>query len=76
MYRLLTTQVTVVPDGEFTYSEKATHVCLDDEGAGAFLVIKQYRGAIAIDPDEWPSIRDAVEKVLAVCLDLQIVGEE
>lgn len=55
-------------DNHGTMSEFATEIEVDDEGAGEFLVIRQpyahaklSAGGIAIDPTEWPPIRDAID---------------
>lgn len=60
-----TTQLTVVPDHAPTiFSESATSIYIDDEGAGEFLVVRQESGSIAITPEEWPTIRDAINVMM------------
>lgn len=56
------------PDDEGTMSDFTTEIEVNDEGAGEFLVIRQpfahtklSAGGIAIDPTEWPALREAVE---------------
>lgn len=58
------TQLTVVPEGEPIYSEEATHIRLEDEAAGEFIVIAQDDTKVRIDPNEWHHVRDAVERLL------------
>ena len=64
------TQLTVLPKGEPTFSEMATTVTLDSEGAGEFVVLEQTApdmGKVAIDPSEWPALRDAIDRMIAEC---------
>lgn len=49
-------------------SEYATNIEIEDEGAGEFLLLTQpfastklSNGGIAITPEEWPTLRDAIE---------------
>ena len=56
------------PAGRGTISDFTTEIEVDDEGVGEFLVIRQpyahaklSAGGIAIDPSEWPALRDAIE---------------
>lgn len=63
--------VVVSPVGEPITSEQATHVSLNDEGAGAYVVVTQPyvrsgNEGIAFDATEWPDIRRAIEAMLAV----------
>ncbi len=65
-------RLTVLPVGEPLFSETATHISIEDEAAGEFIAIEQHNdgsalGKIVIDPDEWPAIRDAVQKLLGDC---------
>ena len=62
------TRLTVAPKGEPIFSEKATHIELDDEAAGEFVVIEQCRedakpGRVSFDFDEWPHIVAAVDRL-------------
>lgn len=67
MFSTHTTALAVTPAGKGLLHEAATWVKIDDEGGGPFIVIEQGRGQVAIEPDEWPAIRDAVEQLLGVC---------
>jgi hypothetical protein len=65
-YTVRPTRITIAPAGEPLFSEQATHVELDDEAAGEFVVIRQTSesskaGSVAIDFAEWPLIVQAVE---------------
>jgi hypothetical protein len=60
--------LVVLPEGEPLYSERATTISLDDEAAGEFVVVKQEGRAdnsIAICDDEWPAIREAIDRLIA-----------
>lgn len=46
------------------YGECNTTVSIDDEAAGMFLVLEQEDMKIQIDPEEWPYIVKAVERLL------------
>jgi hypothetical protein len=50
-------------------SERATEIEIINEGAGEFLSIYQdastVNGKIAIDPDEWPTLKNAIEDAFA-----------
>jgi len=64
------TKLTITPDGEPLFSEHATDVLIDDIAAGEFVVVEQRAdgmGKIAIDPDEWPMIRAAINRMVKGC---------
>ena len=64
------TKLTITPDGEPLFSNQATDVLIDDEAAGEFVVVEQNAegmGKIAIDPDEWPVIRAAINRMVKGC---------
>ncbi len=63
--------VVVAPEGEAIFSESATVVRIDDEGGGEYVVVSQEgvpgRGNVAINPEEWPDIRDAIDRMVKEC---------
>lgn len=62
------TQVTIAPEGEPIFSEMATNICIEDDAAGEYLVLRQSTrndGAIAINPEEWDAIKRTIENMLA-----------
>jgi len=68
-YETRVTRITVAPKNERIFSEMATHVEIADEAAGEFIVIRQSigrpeEGEVRIEPEEWPSIRDAVDMMI------------
>jgi len=73
-----TTRITVMPEGEPIFSEMATHVSIEDEAAGEFLEIEQQSGhvgikdqTIKVDADEWPALRDAIDRMMKEITDHQ-----
>jgi hypothetical protein len=69
-YIIRVTQLTIAPAGEPIFSETATQVTIQDEAAGEYLEITQQGGkegkTIMVNPDEWPSLKMAVETLLDV----------
>lgn len=70
-YDIITTRLTVVPEGEPIYSEMATHVEMQDEAAGPFVELIQVgkigeagRNVVRIDAGEWPAIRGAIDQMI------------
>jgi hypothetical protein len=68
-YTTRTTQITVLPAGDPIFSEMATHISIEDEGEGEFLVLDQDKGKIAITPEEWPELKGAIEVLLSLIRD-------
>lgn len=65
------TQITVMPKDEATYSELSTTITIEDEAAGEFVAVEQHgrndRGKIAINPEEWPVLRAAIDQLIGEC---------
>ena len=61
----------VLPSGESLYSEMATIVTIVDEAAGEFVEVEQHGrsdlGKIAINPEEWPTLRAAIDTLIGEC---------
>ena len=70
-YRTRVTCLLVIPEGEPSFSEMATTVEIEDEGAGEFVVVAQRArvdmGQIAINPEEWPELRAAIDRLVGQC---------
>ena len=53
------------------FDETTTHVRLEDEAAGEFVVVDQSGanglGKIHIDPAEWPVLRQAIDRMVDEC---------
>lgn len=62
-YETRTMSLIVLPKGDETFSELATHVRIADQAAGEYVEVEQNGrndiGKIAINPEEWPTLRDA-----------------
>lgn len=77
-YRTIITSLMVLPAGDSIFSEQATTIRIEDEGAGAFLVIEQHPNhtptdgsqQIRIDCVEWTHIKEAGDRMMAVCMSL------
>lgn len=55
-----------------SWHESATFVSISDEGGGDFVEVSQtpsdrLNQIIAIDPDEWPMLRRAIDQMIAAC---------
>lgn len=71
--KTITTQIMIVPDDGDLLSDQATAIGLMDAGDGAFVTLSQSDTGnlppgvhIGIDSNEWPTIRDGIEKMLAI----------
>lgn len=63
--------VAVLPHGEPLFSEMATMVSIEDEAAGEFVEVSQCGrvdlGKIAINPEECPALRAAINRMVRAC---------
>lgn len=70
-YETRVTALVVLPVGQPTFSEMATTVEIADEAAGEFVEVKQRGridiGKIQINPEEWPALRAAIDRMIAEC---------
>lgn len=70
-YIASTLAVIVKKRGEAMFHESATRIEIDDEGAGEFVRVSQCRdegdNSIAIDIEEWPVIRKAIDEMIGQC---------
>jgi len=67
-YETRVTKLTVAPKGKPIFDESATDIYLEDEAGGEFVIVEQYNegyGKVAIDVYEWPTIRAAINKMIA-----------
>ena len=69
-YETKIASLIVKPVGEDIFSEQATTIGIDDDGAGIFYTIQQDGGnvdnrKILITQEEWPVICAAVERLIA-----------
>lgn len=66
------TQLTIAPEGEPIFSEKAFAVQIEDDAGGEFLSVHCHddqckSGEIRIDPSEWPALREAINRMVKEC---------
>ena len=70
-YRTIATQLRVIPSGKTTDDEGVTIIGMADEGGGAFVTVRQEEqlnsNEIRIDPDEWPAVRAAIDRMVREC---------
>lgn len=66
------TAITVLPEGQDIYSEMATMISIYDVGGGPYVTVRQKgrTGGFDVSLEEWPAIRDAIEKMLETCEEL------
>lgn len=67
------TRIVVVPANEPLFSERATAVEIVDESAGELVEVEQHGdvslGKIQINPEEWPALRAAINRLVRDCRD-------
>ena len=69
-YETHTYSLIVKPVGEPLMSERTTIIGLADEGDGPYVEIEQharFSGRVGITFDEWPFIKEAVDKMMLFC---------
>ena len=72
-YETRITRVSVLPHNEPVFSERTTHIEIDDEAAGEFVKVSQEGGHtdiakwITVEPSEWPVLRDAIQFMVDQC---------
>ena len=63
--------MVVLPEDRPIFSEMATTVTIVDEAAGEFVEVGQSGDIsldkIAINPNEWPALREAIDMMIAQC---------
>lgn len=63
-----TLSVIVIPEGGPIFSERATTIGIEDESGGEFVVVSQHgTRKVAFDPVEWPSVREAIDRMIKEC---------
>ena len=68
----LVAKLIVKPKTKSIYSDLATEISIEDEGAGCFVKVVQCPDntqTIQIDPEEWPTIKDAIERMVKIAKD-------
>ncbi len=74
-YIIRVTRLSVMPPKQPLFSEQCTHITIVDEAAGEYLEIEQQSGSndvkvqtVTVTPEEWPTLKQAVETLLAEIL--------
>jgi len=64
----------VKPHKEPIFSEQATIIALEDEAAGPYVTVSQSHEhpKIGFMADEWPAIKEAIERMLEVCAEQEV----
>jgi hypothetical protein len=73
---IITSALIVKPTTDPIFSERCIEVRIEDEAAGAYIVIDQERfvpgrGSIMVDLDEWPTLRAAIDQMVDVAKSLE-----
>ncbi len=70
-YETRTVKVSIAPKGEPLFHNGVTNIEIIDEASGEFLEVSQCNdnndGKILIDPNEWPTLQAAIEKMIKEC---------
>jgi len=66
-YETRTTKMIVGVKGEQLFHCSTTEIEIIDEAAGEFLEVSQEGGKLRFDPEEWPHVRAAIEKMFKLC---------
>lgn len=64
------TQWTFHPSDEAIFSEHAMTITICDDAGGEYIELEQLRegmGKVAIDVEEWPALRKAIDKAIKNC---------
>ena len=59
--------LAIGPKDAEVYDERVTVVRIETEGGGEYIKICHGEHEIGIDPDEWPYVRDAVNRMIKEC---------
>lgn len=70
-YETRTIGLMVAPKGEAIFSDHATHITIDDEADGEFVIVSQSTAyseyKFHINPEEWPTRRKAIDRMIKEC---------
>jgi hypothetical protein len=73
-YETRVTRIHVAPKGEPLFSEMGFAVEIQDDGGGEFVVLRGQASStsdatqeVRIDPDDWPSLRAAINNMISEC---------
>lgn len=78
-YETVVTQVTVKPSGKTIFDLGVSHVKIDDEGGGMFVVVRQESDAsrreIQIDPLEWEPLKAAIDRMVCEIIAMELADD-
>jgi len=66
-YETRTTKMIVGVKGQQIFDDSVTEIEIVDEAGGEFLEVSQEGGKLRFDPEEWPHVRDAINKMFKLC---------
>lgn len=70
-YEIRVIGLMVAPKGEAIFSDHATHITIDDEAGGEFVIVSQStahsEAELRINPEEWPALRKAIDRMIKEC---------
>ena len=76
------TQITVLPEGEPIFSPRAVVISIDDEAGGEYVKVTTQIDTpgksqeISIDPHEWPSIREVIDRMMSEISDWEEIASD
>ena len=64
--------LVVCRKGKQLFDEGTTKISLEDDAAGEYIVLQQFadsleNGQMKLDPDEWPVVRKAIDRMVKSC---------
>lgn len=74
-YEARVVAMVVGPKGDPLFSERATRIEIVDEAAGEYVRVSQVGGHtceskfLLVDPEEWSTVRAAIDTLVAACRD-------
>ena len=66
-YETRTTKMIVGVKTQQIFDDSVTEIEIVDEAAGEFLEISQDNVKLRFDKEEWPHVRNAIEKMFKLC---------
>jgi hypothetical protein len=66
-YETRTTKMIVGVKGQQIFDDSVTEIEIVDEAAGEFLEVSQAGGKLRFDPEEWPHVRAAINRMFKLC---------
>lgn len=73
-YEIRATQLTVSKEGEPTYDSSSFTITIEDESCGEYVILRSHTemeggGCVPITPEEWPTLREALDQIIGYCRD-------